>query len=95
LNCQKILFFLKSGWKRVVEVGSKKQKSDEVKEKPVSSQPQEQFRGGIRYNTQKATAVSSYKNEPRIDVSDENRWKMASMLVRHFPGIITEIQKNQ
>lgn len=85
-----------TGAQRVVEVGSKKQKSDEIikEKKPVSSQPQEQFRGGNRYNTQKVTAVSPYKNELRIDVSDESRWKTASMLVRHFPGIITEMSKN-
>src|SRR5579863_5185429 len=94
-SSQALLDIQFTGAQRVVEVGSKKQKSDEVKEKLVSLQSQEQFRGGIRYNTQKTTAVSSYKKEPRIDVSDENRWKIASMLVRHFPGIITEIQKNQ
>jgi DNA polymerase-3 subunit gamma/tau len=90
-----------------VEVGSKKQKSDEVavstqpssvvqqyKEKQFSSKVQEQFHGGSRYNMQKAKSVSAtHKNELRIDVSDGNVWKKASLLLQHFPGVITEIRE--
>jgi DNA polymerase-3 subunit gamma/tau len=90
------------------EVGSKKQKSDEAvfvtkpsptiqqyKEKQLASKPQEQFRGSNRYNSQKTTVVPANKNELRVDVSDANRWKTASMLMRHFPGVITEMRENQ
>ena len=31
----------------------------------------------------------------RIDVSNENEWQIASMLLRHFPGVITEIRENR
>lgn len=90
------------------EVGSKKQKSDEVvvaakpspviqqyKEKQFASKSQEQFRGGSRYGAQKTSVVPMNKNEQRVDVSDETTWKTASMLLRHFPGVITEIRENQ
>lgn len=91
-----------------VEVASKKQKSEvaaisvkpspviqQSKEKQFSPKPQEQFHGSNRYNTQKPTVVPIRRNEQRIDVSDENTWKKASMLMRHFPGVITEIRENQ
>jgi len=91
-----------------VEVG-KKQKSEvgavsaqpssviqQYKEKQFSSsKPQEQFRGGSRYSAQKTSVVPMNKNELRIDVSDENTWKKASMVLRHFPGVITEMRENQ
>jgi len=91
-----------------VEVG-KKQKSEvgavsaqpssviqQYKEKQFSSsKPQEQFRGGSRYSAQKTSVVPMNKNELRIDVSDENTWKTASMVLRHFPGVITEMRENQ
>jgi DNA polymerase III subunit gamma/tau len=92
------------------EVSNKKLKSDDVafsvqsspiaqqyKEKQFPSKGQEQFHGGnYRYNTQKTNVVVAvHKNELRIDVSDENVWKTASMLLRHFPGVITEIRENQ
>jgi len=73
----------------------KKQKSD-VKEKTSQSQSQEQFRAGYRYNGQKASIAGIKKNnESAVDVSDEHVWKKASMLMRHFPGIITEIRENR
>ena len=91
-----------------VEVGSKKQKSDEAvvstnsspviqqyKEKQFSPKPQEQFRGGSRYSAKKTVVIPANKHELRIDVSDENRWKTASILLRHFPGVITEMRENQ
>jgi len=67
------------------------------KEKPLSApRSQESFRPTSRYNSnQKTTIVPMNKNERRIDVSDENAWKNASMLLRHFPGVITEIRENQ
>lgn len=92
-----------------VEVGSKKQKSDEAvisvqpspviqqyKEKQFSPKPQEQFHGGNRYSTHKTSAAATIdRNELRVDVSDENTWKKASMLLRHFPGVITEMREKQ
>jgi DNA polymerase-3 subunit gamma/tau len=33
-------------------------------------------------------------NSLHIDVTDENVWKKASMVLRHFPGTITEIREN-
>ena len=90
-----------------VEAG-KKQKSEVVadsakpssviqqnKEKQFSPKAQEQYRGGSRYSSSKTTVVSANRNELRIDVSDENTWKTASMVLRHFPGIITEMRENQ
>jgi DNA polymerase-3 subunit gamma/tau len=86
---------------------TKKQKSDDTvasvqsspviqhKEKPLSSyRPQEQFRASARYNAPKQSTVLINKNELRIDVSDENAWKKTAMLLRHFPGTITEIREN-
>ena len=88
-----------------VEV-TRKSKSDDVvlekpapviqhKEKIAQARPQEQYRGVSRYNNQKPVVIAANKNELRIDVSDENIWKTGSMLMRHFPGIITEIRENQ
>ena len=65
------------------------------KEKTSQSRPQEQFHGGNRYNNNKKIVVAVNKNEQRIDVSDEMIWKTASMLLRHFPGVITEIRENR
>ncbi len=82
----------------------KKQKNDDVKQHiqqqqkpPVSSpRPQEQFRGSNRYTATKQThTITLHKNDVRIDVSDGNTWKKASMLMRHFPGVVTEIRENQ
>lgn len=53
------------------------------------------FRGVNRYNVQKTTMAPLYKKESRVDVSDETEWKTASLLMRHFPGTITEIRENQ
>jgi DNA polymerase III subunit gamma/tau len=81
---------------------TEKIKNDEtVAAKPVTSTPvqaavnKQNFRGTTRYNNQKTTVISVNKNEPRVDVSDENRWKTAAMLMRHFPGTVTEIRENQ
>jgi DNA polymerase III subunit gamma/tau len=61
---------------------------------PSAPRPQEQFRPS-RYSTTKQNTVTHNRNELRIDVSDENTWKKASLLMRHFPGVITEIRENQ
>jgi len=66
-----------------------------VQKTSLPSRSQEQFRGGSRYNTPKQNIVAVNRNELRIDVSDENTWKKASMLMRHFPGVITEIRENK
>ena len=73
------------------------QSSHEVhhKEKTSQSRPQEQFHGGNRYNATKKVIVGVQRNETRIDVSDESVWKKASMLLRHFPGVITEIRESR
>lgn len=84
-----------------VELHSKKQKSDEMVISPqpspvIQQQKEKQFYAGSRYNTQKAHFVAStYKNEVRIDVSDANKWTKSAMLLRHFPGVITEIREKQ
>ncbi len=72
------------------------EKSNVIKPKPQSQEKpiKQSFNGGMRYNNQKSTVVSIHKNEQRIDVSDENRWKTAAMLMRHFPGTVTEIREN-
>lgn len=68
-------------------------------QKPPASSPrsQEQFRGSNRYNSVKQApmAMALNKKDLRIDVSDENTWKKTSMLMRHFPGVVTEIRENQ
>ena len=67
--------------------------------KTAASSPQvvnkQQFNAGMRYNNQKSTvATPLHKNEARVDISDENKWKTATMLMRHFPGTVTEIREN-
>jgi len=95
--------------RRQVEIQIKKIKNDEVvaqkpvaaksspviSQKPAASKPHEQFRATTRYNNQKAAPSSIHKKEPRIDISDENQWKTAAMLMRHFPGVVTEIRENK
>jgi hypothetical protein len=70
-----------------------------IHHKEKISQPprsQEQFYSGNRYNNnKKVVAVGSQKNELYIDVSDESVWKTASMIIRHFPGVISEIRENR
>ncbi len=58
------------------------------------SQEQQAYKGN-RYNSKIAIVSGIQKNESRIDVSDESVWKTASMLLRHFPGVITEIRENR
>ncbi|HEX4069349.1 MAG TPA: DNA polymerase III subunit gamma/tau [Candidatus Babeliales bacterium] len=92
------------------EIQTKKIKSEEtVAAKPVAKQftPSSAngarhspngsgFHASPRYNNQKTTVASVHKNnESRIDVSDENKWKTAAMVMRHFPGTVTEIRENQ
>ncbi len=86
---------------------NKKQKSDAPgaesvsrvqalpKEKSFSpaARPQEQFRAGVRYTPKSAVSVAINKNDLPIDVSDQNIWKKAALLLHHFPGTITEIHK--
>jgi len=62
------------------------------RQKSVASKQQEQFRATNRYNNQKATP--SFAKEIRFDVSDENTWQKAAMILRHFPGTITEMREN-
>lgn len=64
---------------------------------PSPPRPQEQFRGNNRYSGQKSYIPSRqlYKDESLIDITNENVWKKASMLIRHFPGVITEIHEKQ
>lgn len=63
-------------------------------EKTSQSRSQEQYRSANRYNN-KVTVVGKQKNDLHVDVSDESVWKKAAMLVRHFPGVITEIRENR
>src|SRR5205085_1255321 len=51
----------------------------------------EQFFGAQQQQYKKKIAPVQKKNEMVLDVSDESKWKMASMLLRHFPGVVTEI----
>jgi len=65
-------------------------------EKTPPQRPQEQSPAIQRHtNNNKTLVVAARKNEERIDVSDERVWKKASMLLRHFPGVITEIRENR
>jgi hypothetical protein len=65
-------------------------------EKTPQQRPQEQPSARQRHNNNnKTVVVAARKHEERIDVSDERVWKKASMLLRHFPGIITEIRENR
>ncbi len=93
-----------TGTSTKAEVQTKKIKNNDeaVVAKPLpvrqAVQPvvnKQQYRGTTRYNSQKITVVPVNKNEPRVDISDENRWKTAAMLMRHFPGTVTEIRENQ
>jgi hypothetical protein len=55
------------------------------------AQRQQQYRASVK----PATARMPYMNEKSIDVSDENMWKIAPMLLRHFPGTITEVREHR
>jgi DNA polymerase-3 subunit gamma/tau len=61
-------------------------------QKTVASKQTEHFRPSSRYNNQK---VASFTKEARFDVSDETRWQKAALILRHFPGTITEIREKQ
>lgn len=91
-----------------IELNKKPKIETEVKEKlvmPASAivRPQqqevrkEQFRNSGRYSNVKpaVTAAMINKNEKPLDVSDEQVWKHATLLLRHFPGVITEMRENQ
>ena len=75
-----------------------KQYMQQQKSPATSLRSQEQFHhGGNRYNSAKPIhhSVALNKNDFRINVSDEAVWKKTSMLMRHFPGVVTEIRENQ
>lgn len=80
---------------RTSSIMQEKQSIQQQKPPASSSRPQEQFRGSNRYSSTKQPGITLNKNDVRIDVSDENTWKKASMLMRHFPGVVTEIRENQ
>src|SRR5690606_35555126 len=62
------------------------------KEKTPQGALQEQFSSVQHYK--KKIISSSKRNEPRFNVSNESEWQIAAMLLRHFPGVITEICEN-
>jgi DNA polymerase III subunit gamma/tau len=65
------------------------------KQKPPASSSS-QYRPSNRYNAPKpSVSIAFNKNEVRIDVSDENIWKKSAILMRQFPGVVTEIRENQ
>lgn len=71
-----------------------KQHIVQQREKTSQVSPQKQFFGGGQQYQKKATPAQ-HNNELKIDTSDESVWKTATMLLRHFPGVITEIRENQ
>ncbi|HSC25368.1 MAG TPA: DNA polymerase III subunit gamma/tau [Candidatus Babeliales bacterium] len=77
---------------------SKKQKND-VYDKKQSAQPsiQEQpYSNNVkRYSMHKASTKIIPADALHMDVSDEDTWKLASTLLCHFPGVITEMRENQ
>jgi len=91
-----------------VEVSNKKQKNDsnspaelvsasivqQSKEKQVPSKTPD-YSYANRYNAKPANnfGTALYKSESRVDVSDANVWQNASVLLRHFPGVITEMRE--
>jgi DNA polymerase III subunit gamma/tau len=73
-----------------------KQHIVQPKEKTSQISPQKQFfGGGQQQQYQKKAATVQQNNELKIDTSDESVWQTATMLLRHFPGVITEIRENQ
>lgn len=62
---------------------------------PAPAQSQEQFRSNKNRYPFKNNAIALNKNELLIDVSDETIWKKSALLMRHFPGTITEIRENK
>ena len=44
---------------------------------------------------QKKVTFFDQKKEKVCDVSDKNKWKVASMILQHFPGVVTEIRENK
>lgn len=60
----------------------------------TSFMTQRNFRSSSRYGGQSIKPLYN-SNEPVVDVSDAHVWKKASILIGHFPGVVTEIRENQ
>src|SRR5690606_31814068 len=86
---------------RATEAGIKKSVQPKVaelsgeieKKKIIQVQQKQHYKPFVQRAT--ITQRSLHINECRVDVSDESEWKMSAMLLRHFPGIITEVRENR
>jgi DNA polymerase-3 subunit gamma/tau len=69
---------------------------EKIQPKIVPATPiREQFVGVQQQSYKKRSIVSVQAQEKICDVSDSTKWKTAAMLLRHFPGVITEIRENR
>lgn len=78
------------------------QDKQQLKPSPSSSAPsstpfvaQKNFRSNSRYGGHAIKQSSYNSNEHIVDVSDAHVWKKTSILVRHFPGVVTEMREKQ
>ena len=69
---------------------------EKVQPKIMPATPvREQFVGVQQQPYKKRSVVFGQAQEKICDVSDSTKWKTAAMLLRHFPGVITEIRENR
>jgi DNA polymerase III subunit gamma/tau len=73
-----------------------KQQQQQQKSFTPSVRPYEQSRNtSNRYGAFKQSPKPVRNEGLLVDVSDETRWKKAALLLRHFPGVVTEMRENQ
>jgi DNA polymerase III subunit gamma/tau len=81
-----------------IDRNSNKKISEDVVHQPVPKHPARVASSPLVHHKEKTFPASKVvfahqRNEPIIDVSDESVWKIAPLLLRHFPGVITEIRE--
>jgi len=61
--------------------------------RPAMPQQQSPQRASYKPKTSSVSMPAHHK-APVVDVSDASQWPMATMLLQHFPGVITQVRDN-
>ncbi len=67
--------------------------AQKVLPEPVAARPVNNYKNKPSLYTPRASHHITQPKEQRFDVSDVSRWPMANVLLRYFPGTITQVQE--
>src|SRR5579872_2152568 len=76
-----------------------------VRTQPVAAQPIKTVQEKVSAHVQPSRQQTEYRKQPYartnpkpkelvLDVSDASQWPLASLLVKHFPGVVTEVKES-